>query len=129
MEGRYLDSYLKEEGADAPVFTDADMKLIGQPLDFCGFNLYYPTYVRADDGEKGYSIVQAPKAHPTMEADWLKFGPQIGYWGPRLVNDLWHPSSIIITENGCCCPPVDTQRQSYAVAPTSTAFTAPVERQ
>src|SRR5207244_3201344 len=48
MEGKYHPNYLKEQGPDAPVFTDAEMKVINTPLDFVGMNLYAPTYVRAD---------------------------------------------------------------------------------
>src|SRR5580698_5590478 len=38
MEGKYTDAYLHHAGADAPKFTDAEMKAIGSPLDFVGIN-------------------------------------------------------------------------------------------
>ena len=40
LEGRYTDAYLKEAGADAPKFTDEDLKIIGSALDFVGINVY-----------------------------------------------------------------------------------------
>jgi beta-glucosidase len=55
MEGRYTDAYLKRLGADAPKFTDADLKAIGSPLDFVGLNVYNPTWVRADETKKSGS--------------------------------------------------------------------------
>ena len=51
-EGKYMDEYLKWLGADAPKFTDEEMKVIGSPLDFLGLNIYQPTYVRADSGPR-----------------------------------------------------------------------------
>ena len=43
MEGKYLDCYLEKEGADAPEFTDADMKIISQKMDWLGLNIYSGT--------------------------------------------------------------------------------------
>jgi len=42
LEGRYDDDYLTQAGRDAPKFTDAEMKIIGAPLDFVGINVYTP---------------------------------------------------------------------------------------
>ncbi len=47
MEGAYHPAYLEEQGGDAPVFTDAEMKIISSPLDFVGLNMYTPTYILA----------------------------------------------------------------------------------
>jgi beta-glucosidase len=103
MEGKYRDAYLAAEGENAPTFTDADMKTIGARLDFVGLNMYAPTYVRADGGKSGFAVAPMSKAYPRMDVEWLKVGPQIAYWGPRLVHELWKPPAIYITENGCCC--------------------------
>lgn len=122
MEGQYPDFYLKEMGADAPDFTDADMKTIGSPMDFLGLNLYAPNYVRADaKAPHGYVKLPAPKAYPHMHADWIHVGPQITYWMPRLVKELWGPKEIYITESGCACDDrlttagevIDTDRVMY----------------
>ena len=105
MEGRYLESYLEDEGADAPVFTDAEMKLIGQPLDFIGANVYTPAYVRADPASpRGYALIPHPSAYPRMMPDWLFIGPSIGYWVPRLLAEIWGVKAVYVTENGCGCP-------------------------
>ena len=51
-EGKYMDEYLKKLGADAPKFTDEEMKTIASPMDFMGLNIYQPAYVRADSGPR-----------------------------------------------------------------------------
>jgi len=40
-------------------------------------------------------------SHPKMVMDWLSFWPEIAYWGPRFVKELWGVESVYITENGC----------------------------
>ena len=59
MEGKYLDCYLEKEGADAPVFTDDDMKIIGQKLDWLGLNIYFGKRLRpAPETKEGYHIFE-----------------------------------------------------------------------
>ena len=53
MEGKYIDEYLKQEGANAPKVEAGDMKAISSPLDFVGLNVYTPFYVRATDSAAG----------------------------------------------------------------------------
>jgi beta-glucosidase len=100
MEGRYTDAYLHHAGADAPKFTDADMKAIGSPIDFVGLNVYTPSYVRADDSAKGFAFVPSPASYPHMMSNWLHVGPEALYWGPKLAAELWNIKEIYITENG-----------------------------
>lgn len=100
MEGRYTDLYLKRLGADAPHFTAEEMQAIHAPIDFLGINLYQPFYIRPDANEAGYAILPMPESHPHMLSPWITLGPEILYWVPRLVHDLWKPRSIYITENG-----------------------------
>ena len=99
-EGRYTDLYLKRLGSNAPKFTDGEMKIIHSPMDFVGINIYQPTYVRADDSEKGYTVVPMPDSFPRMYSPWLYVGPEALYWGPKLVASLWNVKEIYITENG-----------------------------
>lgn len=104
LEGKYPDEFLKDQGKAAPQFTDEDMKIIGAPLDFVGMNLYSPNYVRANpDRECGYERLSLPDGYPRMDSPWLFFGPQIIYWGPRLLKEIWGVNSVYITENGCSC--------------------------
>ena len=99
-EGRYTDLYLKRLGANAPKFTAEEMTIIHSPMDFVGLNVYQPTYVRADDSERGYAVVSPPSSYPHMFSPWLLVGPEALYWSPKLVSDLWNVREIYITENG-----------------------------
>lgn len=100
LEGKYTEAYLKRLGPDAPHFTQAEMAIIGSPLDFVGLNIYTASYVRADSDAAGYSMVPPPSSFPHMFSDWLKVGPGSIYWGPKLVSDVWKVKTLYITENG-----------------------------
>lgn len=99
-EGRYTDLYLKRLGANAPKFTAEEMTVIKSPMDFVGINIYQPTYVRADDSEKGYAVVNPTASYPHMNSPWLYVGPESLYWAPKLVAEIWKVKEIYITENG-----------------------------
>ena len=102
MEGKYLDSYLTEQGAAAPKVQAGDMAAISSPLDFVALNIYTPNYVRADpSAPKGYVILPHYAQSPRMASPWLYVGPEALYWGPRLASELWGPKTLYISENGC----------------------------
>jgi beta-glucosidase len=100
MEGRYTDAFLHNAGADAPKFSNAEMAVIGSPLDFVGINVYTATYVRADSSPVGFAVVPSPKSYPHMMSSWLHVGPEALYWGPKLAAQIWDIKEIYITENG-----------------------------
>jgi beta-glucosidase len=101
LEGRYTPRYLQDLGANAPQFTDAELKIIHSPVDLVGLNIYGPQYVRASDAVAEYEVLQQPATFPHMQSEWLSIGPECLRWTPLLVNDLWKPKAIFITENGC----------------------------
>jgi beta-glucosidase len=102
LEGRYPDAYLEAAGADAPRFTDDELRTISTPLDFVGLNLYRPAvYVLPADDAPGYRAIPFNESHPRMGSTWQVLGPEVLFWGPRHVRSLWDPASILITENGC----------------------------
>jgi beta-glucosidase len=106
LEGRYTDAFLATAGADAPKFTDEDLKAIGSPLDFVGTNIYWAHHlVQASEQEPGFEFVPYQPTHP--QAHWpgvsaiaLYFTPESMYWGTRLLVDLWDVDEIYITEHG-----------------------------
>lgn len=101
VNGRYPVDLLNAK-AKPPVIAEGDMKAIGSPLDFVSLNVYAPLYVRAaPERADGYAVVPRPRAFPTMDLDWLMVGPEVLYWGVRLVSEVWKPKSIYISENGC----------------------------
>jgi beta-glucosidase len=102
LEGRYADAYLKQAGADAPKFSPDDLKMIAEPVDFVGINVYRPTmYVVATDQAPGYRDVGLSKSHPKMFSSWHVLGAEALYWAARHVRTLWNAKEIHITENGC----------------------------
>jgi len=102
LEGRYLDSFLANAGADAPKVAAQDMQAIGSPVDFVGINIYGPAaYVRAADGEAGFASLPMPAKFPMMNSSWLRIAPEALYWGPRNLAKVWNVKDIYITENGC----------------------------
>ena len=101
LEGQYPESYLEAEGSAAPDISSADMAIIGTPLDFVGLNAYTPVYVRADAAPSGYAQVPFPATHPYMDLAWLRLGPEVMYWGPRLLKEVWGVEAVVISENGC----------------------------
>jgi beta-glucosidase len=101
MEGKYVDEYLRQEGANAPKYTAEDLKIISSPLDFVGMNVYTPTYVRADESSQGFAVVPPPSSYPHMASPWLNIGPEALYWAPRHVGQIWNVKEMYVTENGC----------------------------
>jgi beta-glucosidase len=108
LEGKYMDSYLEREGANAPKVEPGDMQAIGSPLDFVGLNVYTPEYVRADASPAGYVVDKRQASFPRMASDWLYIGPEVIYWAVRNVSDVWKPRALYITENGCSADDVIT---------------------
>ena len=103
LEGAYPETWLSSEGANAPEFTAEDMKLIGAPLDFVGINVYTPRFVRSADNAQGYAVIPKPTSYPRMDAAWICVGPQILYWTPRFLKEVWDQNAVYISENGCAC--------------------------
>jgi beta-glucosidase len=102
MEGKYLDSYLEQEGANAPKVEAGDMEAIGSPLDFVALNIYAPEWARADAASpRGYEIIPHFPESPHMSSPWLFVGPEVAYWGVRQVSEMWKPKALYISENGC----------------------------
>ena len=119
--GKYTEAYLRELGADAPVFTAEEMKTIATPTDFQGLNIYSATPVRAADNERGYVVIKNPASYPHMASSWLTLGPEALYWSPKLAAETFGIKTIYITENGCSADDVvaedgeiyDTDRVMY----------------
>jgi beta-glucosidase len=102
LDGKYPESYLAQEGANAPKVEDADMKAIGSAIDFLGVNIYVPLFARADGSAKGWVDEPMPSSYPHMYSPWIQVGPECIYWGVRNVCDIWKEKvpAMYITENG-----------------------------
>ncbi len=100
--GHYPPEAREAFGADMPAVTDADAKLIGQPLDFIGYNCYSGWKVRAGaDGQAvptpgGWGI-----GNPRGTLSWLNIAPEAPYWAARFLHERYR-LPVVFTENGFC---------------------------
>lgn len=95
--GRYPEDGWQAFGADVPPVKDGDLKIINQPLDFLGVNIYQGVIVRAGaDGQPG--MVPFPAGMPLTACKW-NVTPDALYWGPRFLYERYH-APVVITENG-----------------------------
>jgi beta-glucosidase len=103
LTGSYSPALLEQLGNDAPDIHADDLKIIHQPLDVLGLNIYTATYIRAADNAQGCEWVNFPPAYPRLYMPWLQIVPESLYWGIRHVSEtLGRPDlPLLITENGC----------------------------
>ena len=95
--GKYPEDGLKLFGSDAPHIKQDDMKIISQPLDFCGLNIYFGDKVKASD--TGEPVI-VKHGQNTMHSAFNWFiTPEILYWGPKFFYERYK-LPIYITENG-----------------------------
>ena len=80
-----------------PVITEEDMKLISQPIDFYGQNVYNGKAMTVD--AQGKAVPVAPKAGYTKTAFQWPVTPQALYWSPRFLYERYK-KPILILENG-----------------------------
>lgn len=94
--GKYPEWVYEYKGLDAPLITDEDMKLINQPIDFLGMNIYNGKYVSAERG-----ILKNEDGISRTSIGW-PITPEALYWGPKFYFERYG-KPIMITENGMAC--------------------------
>lgn len=95
--GQYPEDGLRELAEDMPDIGGEDMKIISQPIDFCGQNIYRGYYVR--QGKDGRSEkVDFPIGSSRTTMDWL-IAPDCLYWAVKMLFERYQ-KPIYITENG-----------------------------
>ncbi len=98
--GKYPEAGLKRFAEYLPEITEEDMKLIHQPLDFMGQNIYNGYYVRR--GEDGsIEDVKRPVGYAKTAVQW-PITPECLYWGCKFLYERYQ-MPIYITENGMSC--------------------------
>ncbi len=95
--GSYPESGVRAAGPDMPKIGPEDMKLISQPVDFLGMNVYQTYLGKA--GEDGSCITLGHRAGYDKTAYPWPVTPQALYWGPKFFSERYH-AQIIVTENG-----------------------------
>lgn len=95
--GRYPDDVLEQFGQYFPKISEEDMRLISQPLDFYGQNMYNAVNVKA--GENGAPVrVKRYNGFPVTALGW-PVTPECMYWAPKFLYERYK-KPVIITENG-----------------------------
>lgn len=98
--GKYPEEGMKKYEKYLPVITDEDMKLISQPIDFYGQNIYNGRCIRmGPDGRP--EEVRRPAGFPKTATNW-PVTPEALYWGPKFLYERYR-KPIYITENGMAC--------------------------
>ena len=94
--GHYPEDGLALFAADMPEIRSGDLDTICQPLDQFGTNIYWGSYVRAND-ETGFEIVEREGLART-DLDW-PVTPEVMYWAPKFYTDRYR-LPLVVTENG-----------------------------
>jgi beta-glucosidase len=95
--GNYPEDGIAAAGSAMPSFPDEDLKIISQPIDFYGANIYSGTLIKADkDGNP--LRVPHPMNTPISAFKW-PIVPDSLRWGPTFLHERYR-LPVIITENG-----------------------------
>ena len=95
--GKYPEDGLELYKEHLPEITEEDMKLINQPIDFYGQNIYYGDPIRARaNGEPEHLERKVGIAKTAFQ--W-PVTPECMYWGPKFLYERYG-LPVIITENG-----------------------------
>lgn len=98
--GHYSERAIQQLGKYMPAWTEEEMEIISQPIDFYGQNLYNSLLVRA--GKNGEpEIVEHPEGFPKTAMQWT-VTPETLYWVPRFLHERYG-KPIYITECGMSC--------------------------
>ncbi len=98
--GHYPEDILSRFGLYMPRVTPEEERLIAEPIDFYGQNIYNGNMVRqGQDGRP--EIVKRYEGFPRTAIGW-PVTPECLYWGPRFLYERYQ-KPIYITENGLSC--------------------------
>jgi beta-glucosidase len=99
--GRYPSDGVSAFGKAMPRITDADMRLIAQPIDFLAHNCYNGFPVRA--GRAGPERVSGGwgAGNPRGTLPWLEITPDVLYWAARFQTERYK-LPLVFTESGFC---------------------------
>jgi beta-glucosidase len=98
LTGEYPAHLVAMYGKDVPHFADEDLRLMHQPLDFLGANIYEGQPVRAASTAQGWENAPRELGNPLTAFRW-NVEPESLYWGPRFMHERYN-LPIVITENG-----------------------------
>lgn len=98
--GHYPEEGLERYAQYLPKITESDMKLIAEPIDVYGQNIYNGKCIRmGEDGKP--EEVKRYEGFPRTASNW-PVTPECLYWGPKFLYERYK-KPIYITENGLSC--------------------------
>lgn len=100
FRGEYPEDGLKLYREYLPEFNANDMRLISQPIDFYGQNIYNGNRIRMGENGKP-EVVKRYDGFPKTALGW-PITPESLYWGPYFLYERYK-CPIYITENGLSC--------------------------
>lgn len=95
--GKYPEDGLRIFKDYLPEITEEDMRLISQPIDFYGQNIYQGRPVKKGENSD-FEITPLPQGYTKTAAQW-PVTPQSLYWAPKFLYERYN-LPIFITENG-----------------------------
>ena len=95
--GNYPEDGLRLFGDDIPDYSQEDMDIISEPVDFAGANIYNGRETYADENGKPQEARRAD-GFPFTAFNWPVV-PQSLYWGTKFLYERYG-KPIVITENG-----------------------------
>lgn len=98
--GEYPEEGVRNFREYLPNITKEDMKLISQPIDFYGQNIYNGHQIRM--GKSGVPEVVSRSEGSSKTASGWPVTPESLYWGPKFLYERYK-TPIYITENGVSC--------------------------
>lgn len=98
--GHYPEEALRRFHKELPNITKEDLKLISEPIDIYGQNIYNGWMVKMGDDGKPVTVPRY-QGFPTTATGWPNT-PECLYWGPKFLYERYQ-KPIYITENGISC--------------------------
>ncbi|EOS70454.1 hypothetical protein C818_01480 [Lachnospiraceae bacterium MD308] len=98
--GHYPEEGLKQYEQYLPGITDEDLRLISEPIDVYGQNIYNGRCIRMGADGKPEDVTRY-QGFPKTAIDW-PVTPEALYWGPKFLYERYH-KPVYITENGLSC--------------------------
>ncbi len=108
MTGKYSKEWLKKVGKDAPEFNEDDLKIIGEKMDFIGYDMYTGEAIRYKENGAGYEVVQYPKYFPKTCMGW-PITPKAIYASLVFTKEFFGDIPIYVTENGIATEDIETK--------------------
>ncbi len=100
LKGQYPEEGMERYREYLPNIKESDLKLISEPIDFYGQNIYNGKCIRMGNDGKSEEVKRY-EGFPKTAMGW-PITPECLYWGPKFLYERYQ-KPIYITENGLSC--------------------------